>query len=614
MALLDFPQDSLSAVFTALLADGDKRSWCSLSAACKATFRVAKLGAEQASRRAAEQLRREVEVSRLPAALCFPNNFRMCKTRCDHCVALLKMSGETITPGNIRALPGWHAPSHEIENRRHQLERHLGTQPVDGGNAKKTSLPSKFTTIAQLRAAASASGDDAPIAKALLAAIGDFCTHPSAGGVKQVAARVEDAHSLLVACRAKHPTDDLTPACEVIERMLRDASSERWAWCTLVPAEDYARPLVLRISICKHAEAEQLCFCGTDRHLHSNALSFEGKWVYCGECKRCCHAECTGLDGDGDAAAAKYVCPMCYGTESLDSKNLSAPARAVPVVARVASLRREAAEHAEAKRHALRRAKEAELCQEAADADKPLIWAQARRRLRELSDLLFAKAPALKALVDAGILRPLQSQLFALFYLHVHDGRTPRRSLPTWHRTVALDKSPSAVASSIFGRELHEKIVRFVRTAWGARVHRALEQAWEEEMLADTRPQRLLAFLLDASRTPTPPGAVDLLASVTLRLLQPVVEHAVAEHEKREREAQEKAHAEAAARLREELQQAEQRRREEVERQEAERRASQERRDREERERLQQQHAAEAERARRKRRKLGSDALDAIWA
>ena len=91
MALLDLPQDSLSAIFT-MLADDDKPSWCTFSAACKATFRVAKLGAERASRHAAAELCREVEGPRptLPVAPCFPSNFKMCRTRCDQCVALLK--------------------------------------------------------------------------------------------------------------------------------------------------------------------------------------------------------------------------------------------------------------------------------------------------------------------------------------------------------------------------------------------------------------------------------------------------------------------------------------------------------------------------------------------
>ena len=37
------------------------------------------------------------------------------------------------------------------------------------------------------------------------------------------------------------------------------------------------------------------CFCGTDRHLPSGTLGFEGAWVQCDDCERWCHGECAGL-------------------------------------------------------------------------------------------------------------------------------------------------------------------------------------------------------------------------------------------------------------------------------------------------------------------------------
>ena len=37
------------------------------------------------------------------------------------------------------------------------------------------------------------------------------------------------------------------------------------------------------------------CFCGTDRHLPTTPLPFEGAWVQCDSCERWCHGECAGM-------------------------------------------------------------------------------------------------------------------------------------------------------------------------------------------------------------------------------------------------------------------------------------------------------------------------------
>ena len=42
-------------------------------------------------------------------------------------------------------------------------------------------------------------------------------------------------------------------------------------------------------------EQAESCFCGTDRHLPTNTLPFEGGWVQCDRCDRWCHGECAGL-------------------------------------------------------------------------------------------------------------------------------------------------------------------------------------------------------------------------------------------------------------------------------------------------------------------------------
>lgn len=53
------------------------------------------------------------------------------------------------------------------------------------------------------------------------------------------------------------------------------------------------------------------CVCGSDRHLHNNALSFAGVWVQCELCQRWCHGECTGMTHEEAVAAEYFHCSRC---------------------------------------------------------------------------------------------------------------------------------------------------------------------------------------------------------------------------------------------------------------------------------------------------------------
>ena len=472
--ITNLPQDSVSAILTNLLACGDKRGWCAFRTTCKATFRVAMLGSDNASRSAVIQLRGEGGLPVPPA--CFPCNFKMAtrpgQTRCAHCIALLNMAGEAGEAGGSLAHPGWHAPGHEVENRRHQLERHLvtrGGKPVNSGNAKKTSLPSKYSTIAQLRATASGPRVDAPHAKALLAAIGTFCSKATTGnGVLLTAARVEDVHSLLAAHHARYPTEDPTDACEAVEHMLSSSSSyERWGWCkgTLEPSQDYPCPLVLRISL-KEGRAEEVP--APPCHAYMEALRH---------------------------AAAKHA----------EAKLLAA----------------------EAKLLALRREKEFELRKAAAADDKTLILAHIHRQLD-----VIAKAPRLQSLRDSRVLKQqLKPHLFHLLCLHLH--RAPDHCLPVALKTSHPSCLPVALApvASLCGAHFYDQFVSWNEANMS--IVNELYKAWDEAH----DPQRLLTFLLDAKQTPLcaadHPCAVDEIASVTLRLLYPVIENALVEQKDR---------------------------------------------------------------------------------
>lgn len=54
-----------------------------------------------------------------------------------------------------------------------------------------------------------------------------------------------------------------------------------------------------------------VCFCGTDRHLSTNVLPFEGGWVQCSRCGLWCHCECAGLDAELAASVERYLCYPC---------------------------------------------------------------------------------------------------------------------------------------------------------------------------------------------------------------------------------------------------------------------------------------------------------------
>ena len=57
------------------------------------------------------------------------------------------------------------------------------------------------------------------------------------------------------------------------------------------------------------------CFCGTDRHLLSNSLPFEGAWVQCDGCERWIHGECAGLSLAEAEEVEAFTCRVCEGAE-----------------------------------------------------------------------------------------------------------------------------------------------------------------------------------------------------------------------------------------------------------------------------------------------------------
>ena len=57
------------------------------------------------------------------------------------------------------------------------------------------------------------------------------------------------------------------------------------------------------------------CFCGTDRHLLSNSLPFEGAWVQCDGCERWIHGECAGLSLAEAEEVEAFTCRVCETEE-----------------------------------------------------------------------------------------------------------------------------------------------------------------------------------------------------------------------------------------------------------------------------------------------------------
>ena len=73
--------------------------------------------------------------------------------------------------------------------------------------------------------------------------------------------------------------------------------------------------------------AEADCFCGTDRHLPTSSLPFEGAWVACDSCDRWCHGECVGLSKAEAEQLQHFVCPPCEAAaEGGQPKALRLPA------------------------------------------------------------------------------------------------------------------------------------------------------------------------------------------------------------------------------------------------------------------------------------------------
>ena len=637
MSIDTLTQDSLSDILTAVLATGDK-NWCALRQTCKTAFRAANLGGVAASQQAASLLCQECaegtgegrpirRPANIPKPACFPSSFEMCKHKCDQCITLLKMSGEPITRGVLSALPGWHSASHELDNRCHQLERNLGAEPPDGGNPKKTSLPAKWTKLERMRVA---QGDDVPMAKVLLAAVGDFCAKRGVGtGVRQVASRVEDAFGLLVAYAAMHPTANLKPAFELVERMLHEAArgGARWAWFTLEPPAAIQRPqLLLRID--KHC-AVQPCFCGTDRHLDGenrvNDLPFDGYWLCCDGCKRDCHAECTGLVEPFEtvdeatfkarASSKTYKCPACNGRGEGGRDEDS-------VLSRVEALRVAADKLAEERRSLARRATEKKLIMVAMNEDKVAYQETLKCRVHELCGAVFELVPSLKDLQQAGTFE-LTEELTALFFHHVVSGRAQRRRLPLPQMAYLVEGKAeipeAALMSLITTKPRYTRLESHVK-GWGNDLKIELDKAWEDVYLQNNfiSSSSFVNFLLEWSLQTQPllerqplhasSERATSLASIAVKLMRPLIEAAVDAQQASEDAKQEAESAAAVARLQSQQQQAEEARRQV----EHARQLQQEKRDEAERQSLKQQHAVDSEQGKRKRRKLLSNTFQAI--
>ena len=75
------------------------------------------------------------------------------------------------------------------------------------------------------------------------------------------------------------------------------------------------------------------CFCGTDRHLLTNTLPFEGAWVQCDGCERWCHGECAGLSLEEAEEVEAYTCPLCVDARANARLAASAAAGAAAALA-----------------------------------------------------------------------------------------------------------------------------------------------------------------------------------------------------------------------------------------------------------------------------------------
>ena len=232
-----------------LLQEGGARSWAAFASTCKFTFAVATMGGEEASRMAA--------MKRSAPPACFPSTHkRVHIAKCARCTWLMRMSvpSWTCPPAG---LPGWHAANHEEENRRMQLERHLGAALTRLG---------EWGSIRATQASAKEGGREASV---VVMAVGDFLTRRNLP-VKETAHRVRDVCDLMGAYRDAYPEDEDDGACawELIKIMLRKmlrtkrrnrCSAPRWAWFALGGADGTlsARASALRIEVRRqHKEAE----------------------------------------------------------------------------------------------------------------------------------------------------------------------------------------------------------------------------------------------------------------------------------------------------------------------------------------------------------------------
>lgn len=298
LLLLSAPD--VSRILSFLVDEGDPRGWAALASTCRFAFEVALLGSEDASQRSAAIQRADrANDGRASgsAPACFPRTHVPVRgARCLHCVFLLR----TFSPlTSLRAshMPGWHAPHHEEESRRKQLERYLGAPPVDGSPR----IPTSMGTWTSIRAIDASARDEAEsvqghMASVLQVPIAGFLSRRCAS-VTEAAHRVLDAYDLMrayvddaertIARGEEQHGEDWKHAFRMIRELLeaprRERRSEaRWAWLQGCDSADRVTWLQLQLRR-RRIEAEMLCKELADEKLEMRA-TFSHRTKQLAEC------------------------------------------------------------------------------------------------------------------------------------------------------------------------------------------------------------------------------------------------------------------------------------------------------------------------------------------
>ena len=137
--------------------------------------------------------------------------------------------------------------------------------------------------------------------------------------VTKVAELVHDPEKqhLVAEVAAKHQLGHFSSPREVLlaVRQAAGVAPLRQALTTLVPEQAAQHPALnnqqvqqpspARLEVPRVTPQElKYCFCGTDRHLHTNNLSFSGTWIQCESCNTWCHGECAGVNTQARVHAA----------------------------------------------------------------------------------------------------------------------------------------------------------------------------------------------------------------------------------------------------------------------------------------------------------------------